>query len=129
MCVSPSQVTAVALLMLSAACTSSSHTARQPTVAPQSSSLASSTPSGTCARDYPATTTAESAVAGDLRFFGPRPLNAVGNFAAQPDNAPVALCLVPNGNGDFTVYGIPQASGRAQRLWVQNEGAHFVWPI
>lgn len=115
--------------MLSAACTSSSHPAQQLNVPPQSSSSSSSSPASTCARDYPATTTAESALAGELRFFGPRPINAVGNFAALPNNAPVALCLVPNGNGEFTVYGIPQASGHAQRLWVQNDGGHFLRPI
>jgi hypothetical protein len=120
---------ALVAFLLASACTSSSHTAQHPNLPPQSSPSTSSTSTSACARNYATTTAAESAVAGDLRFFGPRPVNAVGNFADLADNAPVALCLVPDSNGEFYVYGIPQATGHPQRLWVQNKGVQFHRPV
>jgi hypothetical protein len=97
--------------LLSGGCTSSSHL------------------KAGCMQDYPTAIATKSAVAGDLRFFGPRPLNGTGNFAELSDNAGVSLCLVPDGKGQYAVYGVPESTGHGQRLWTQSSPQGFFPPL
>ena len=97
---------------LSVSCTSSSH----------------STKAG-CKENYPAVTAQKATVAGDLRFFGPRATKGKGNFAELRDDAPITLCLVPDGKGSYAVYGIPKSTGSGQHLWTQNDSHEFLPPL
>lgn len=105
-------ITVLVGLALSTSCTgSSSDAAKKP-----------------CAALYPTTTAVQKSVAGDLRHFALRG-KAPGHFAALPDDVPVTLCLVPDGSGRFTVYGVPQGGGMSEALWSQDDGHRFTRPI
>lgn len=82
-----------------------------------------------CKELYPAVKAQKFAVAGDLRFFGPRPSKGKGNFAELPDGSPITLCLVPDGKGSYAVYGIPKSTGSGQQLWTQNASQEFTPPL
>lgn len=122
------RVAVLVAVLLSAACTSSSkstgpHSAAQPVLASPSDAA-----KGACSGKYPAMTASEASVAGDLRLIGPAVVNRPRNFAGLPDAAPVALCLVPDGNGTFAVYSIPTTTGRVMPLWTQSSGTQFTRP-
>jgi hypothetical protein len=118
------------LVMVSAACTSSGDSAASRGPASPAPSASSDWATSICAAQYPTTTAAASAGAGNLRFFGSRPSGSSGkgNFADLPDTARVALCLVPAESGQFVIYGVPEATGRGQRLWGQNTGTEIRFP-
>ena len=83
-----------------------------------------------CGKQYADVAATKSTVAGDVRFVGgPRSVDTPRNFPDLPDDAPVALCLVPDGKGTFAVYAVPKGSGPGQKLWTQNVGNEFLRPV
>jgi hypothetical protein len=121
---------ALLLLLACAACTHS--TAGKASNSPTHSAAAPATSvnaQAVCAATYPTVRAAQASRAGDLRFFGPKPLGASSlHFAGLPDDQPVALCIVPS-SGAFTVYGVPAGGGRSELLWQQGEADRFARPI
>ena len=121
------------IAVLAAGCT-----AGQPSAKPRSGPEASATSSTAssrasarvvCAKAFPTVRAAQDSTAGALRWFGPRAMGSPGNFAGLADSAGVTLCLVADGKGLFDVYGVPVATGRAQRLWTQGGDSSFTWPM
>lgn len=112
----------------------------QPTAAAGTRASATASPSSTvsplfsplsvarCAKTYPTVRLAATAVAGDLRWFGPHVAGGPVNFPELADAAVVTLCLVPAGQGSFSVYGLPVPPGRSGLLWQQNVQRHFDAP-
>lgn len=86
-----------------------------------------------CLKLYPSVRKSEASTAGSLRSFGPvpSPLDlAHRHFAALPDDAFVALCLVPTTQpGHDDVYGVPDDTTAAEHLWTQGGSSDFLRPV
>lgn len=120
------------VVVLAGACTAedhgAAHVARQHTSAPSLVTPVGSPAHEQCIHGYPSVRAWQSSTAGAVRFLGPRPVAAPGNFTGLADTAAITLCLVPDHDGLFAVYGVPVTAAPAKLLWMQNVDSTFTWP-
>ncbi len=51
-----------------------------------------------------------------------------GPLDVYPDDAPVAMCLVPNRTGTFAMFAVVLSDGATFFRWAQRRGDGFDWP-